>query len=470
MEEVSTSTSKTLGQDQTELAGVDRANKFFGAIGAVIEWYDLMLYGYLAVTFARVFFPEGAGAGVALAATLGGFAVGFLMRPFGGFFFGWMGDRFGRKSALTLAITMMAIPMFGTAILPGFQAWGWFAPIILIFFRMVQGFSSGGEYSGTLVFLSEGAKSTSRGRTAAIATAYAGLGILLASLTATLLQMFTTEAQLDAWGWRIPYLLGSLIVVVGIFMRLKMKETPRFQALKESGQVSESPLREALHDHWRMILAIGLLSGYAGIAYFISLTYLVSYLEDTVGISADAAQLVGLVCAVIYTVTAFFFGSLSDRVGRKPPMLAAAIALAVFALPAFMLINTGNLWLIYVATMFLLIPVLAFNGGFYVAATEYLPTRQRNAGMGIGYNMGVAVLGSTAPFIAQVLVSITGSPTVPAWYLIIASVLIIPLILCLPETAFKTLDDVTEPNSAANTGSEGNEQDRPVTAQSGSNR
>lgn len=418
-----------------------RLNRFFGAIGAVVEWYDLMLYGYLAVVFARVFFPEGAGPGVALTAALGGFAIGFLARPFGGLFFGWMGDRVGRKASLTLAITMMSVPMLGTALLPGYATWGWLAPILLIFFRMVQGFSSGGEYSGTLVFLSEGAKPTSRGRSAAVATTYAGIGILAAAITATVVGAVTTDEQMDAWGWRVPYLLGSLIIVVGIFMRTRMTETPRFKKLADSGGLSESPLRDVMRKNWRMVLVIVLLSGYAGIAYFIVLTYLVSYLADTAGISHDQALVVGTVSAALYAGSAFTFGRFTDRVGRKPPMLGSAIALVVLPVPGFLLLSTGDLLLIYVATIVLLVPVFAFNGAFYVAVTEYLPTQQRAAGMGIGYNFGTAIFGSTAPFIAQVLVTATGSPIVPAYYLVVASLLILPLLLKLPETAFSKLED-----------------------------
>ena len=415
--------------------------RFFGAIGAVVEWYDLMLYGYLSVVFARVFFPEDASPGVALAATLGGFAIGFLMRPLGGLFFGWLGDRHGRKTSLMVAITMMSIPMLGTAILPGYAAWGWAAPILLIFFRMVQGFSSGGEFSGTLVFLSEDANRGRRGRIASIATTFAGIGILLASLVATLLATFLTEAQLDSWGWRIAYAVGGLIIVLGIFMRLKMQETERFEQVQEDGQVAERPLRAAMAKHWRMILVIAALAGYSGIVYFIVMTYLVSYLEGTIGIPHDTALLIATATALIYAVTAYWFGWFSDKIGRKPPMFWSAVALIIVAIPCFLMLSTGNIFIISIATAILILPLLFFTGGFYPAASEYIPTRERNAGMGIGYNFGVAILGSTAPFIAQVLINWTGNDIVPAYYLVAASILILPLLWKLPETAFSKLKD-----------------------------
>ncbi len=422
----------------------ERNNKLFGAVGAVVEWYDLMLYGYLSVVFARIFFPDDVGAGVALAATLGGFAIGFLMRPIGGIFFGWLGDHSGRKVSLTLAITMMSVPMLGTALLPTYDSIGWLAPILLIVFRMVQGFSSGGEYSGTLVFLTEGANTGRRGRTVAIATTYAGVGILLAALVTAIIGSLTTDAQMDSWGWRLPYLFGSLIIIVGIFMRMKMQETARYEEIKTAGKISKTPIRDSLRYDWRAILRIVLLTGYGGITYFIVLTYLVSYLENTVGISHDAALWIGTGSAAMYALTAHFFGVLADRVGRRPPMLWSAVAFVLLPVPMFMLLNTGNMAWISVASIILLIPVMAYVGALAVACTELFPTSHRNAGVGIGYNFGSALIGSTAPFIAQVLVAVTGAPSVPAWYLVIASLIAIPIIYKLPETAFVKLADFRE--------------------------
>lgn len=422
-------------------ARIERNNKFFGAVGAVVEWYDLMLYGYLSLVFSRIFFPDNAGAGVALAATLGGFAIGFLMRPIGGIFFGWLGDHSGRKVSLTLAITMMSVPMLGTALLPDYDSIGWLAPILLLVFRMVQGFSSGGEYSGTLVFLTEGARPGRRGRAVAVATMYAGVGILLAALVTAIVGSLTTQEQMDAWGWRIPYFLGSFIIVLGIFMRLHMQETPHYEEIKKEGKISKRPIRDALRFDWRAILRVVILTGYGGISYFIVLTYLVTYLEDTVGISADDALWVGTASAAVYAITAHFFGALADRVGRKPPMFWSAVALVVLPVPMFLLLGTGSLFLIYIATLVLLVPVMAFVGGIAVACTELLPTSHRSAGVGIGYNFGSALIGSTAPFIAQILVTVTGSPSVPAWYLVVASLIVLPIIFKLPETAFERLAD-----------------------------
>lgn len=415
--------------------------RFFAAIGAVVEWYDLMLYGYLAVVFARVFFPADASPGVALAATLGGFAIGFLMRPIGGFFFGWLGDRHGRKLSLMVAITMMSIPMVGTALLPSYDAWGWAAPILLIFFRMVQGFSSGGEFSGTLVFLSEDATHGRRGRITSIATSFAGIGILLAALVAAILTTALHQDQLDAWGWRIAYAVGGLIIVVGIFMRSKMQETERYLAIQEDEMVRQRPLRIAMAKHWRKILIIGALAGYSGVVYFIVMTYLVSYLEGTVGIPHDTALVLTTVAAAIYAFSAYFFGWFTDRVGRKPPMMWSAVALVVISVPSFLMLNTANLAVISVAMFLLMLPLLFFSGAFYAAASELVPTRERNASIGIGYNTGIALLGSTAPVISQILINVTGVATIPSYYLVAASILIIPIIWKLPETAFKELDD-----------------------------
>lgn len=418
----------------------ERLNTIFGAIGAVVEWYDLMLYGYLATVFAVVFFPDGMGAGVAIAATMGGFAVGFLMRPLGGMFFGWVGDRFGRKASLMLAIMMMGVPMLGTALLPGYAVLGWVAPITLILLRMIMGFSSGGEYSGTLVFLAEGSDKGGRGRKAAVATAFAAIGVLLASMTATLLTWLLTYDQLVSWGWRVPFFLGSLILILGIVMRSKMVENDHYLELKESGQISKRPLRDAMRSKGKMIVYIGLLAGFCGLAYYIVLTYMVTYFETTLGMSSATANLIGTSSALLYAVTAFYFGGLSDRLGRKKQMMIGAIGLAVLSVPLFLMMSNQSALLTWVCATVLLIPVMMFNAAFYPAATELLPARERSAGVGIGYNFGTALLGSTAPFVVQVLLNMTGIATIPAYYLVIAAVLIIPVIMKLPETAFKPLD------------------------------
>lgn len=418
---------------------LERNNKFFGAIGAVVEWYDLMLYGYLSTVLAVVFFPEDIGSGVALTATLGGFAIGFLARPVGGVFFGWLGDRAGRKTSLTLSITMMSIPMVGTAVLPSYAAIGWLAPVLLIFFRLVGGFSSGGEYSGTLVFLTEGARTGRRGRTVAIATMYAGVGILLAALAAGIVGALTTQEQMQTWGWRIPYVLGSLVIVVGIYMRRKMQEPTQYQRLRDEGRISAHPIRDAITRDWLVMIKVALLTGYGGITYFIVLTYLVSYLKDTAGVDQDLTYWIGTMSAAIYALTAIWFGALADKIGRKPPMWSAALALIVLPVPMFYLLTTGNIWLIAIANLVLLVPVMAWVGAVAVASSELLPVSHRNSAMGISYNVGSAVIGSTAPLIAQLLIGITGSALVPAWYLVVASVLILPVIRSLPETAFRKL-------------------------------
>ena len=424
-----------------------RRGVVFGAIGAVVEWYDLMLYGYLTVVFARVFFPEDTNPGVAVAATLGGFAIGFLMRPLGGLFFGRLGDRKGRKVALTLAITMMTLPMLGTALLPGYETLGWMAPVLLLIFRMIQGFSAGGEFSGTLVFLGEGSAEGRRGRLASVAQTFAGIGILLAAGVATLLTSTLSQEALDSWGWRVAYFFGGGIIVVAIFMRTHMPESPHFEALQRSGAINLHPIRTAIKKRWRKVLLIGVLAGYSGIIYFIVMTYLVTYLEGTVGIEHDVALLIATTGAAVYAFTAYLFGWFSDVVGRRPPLMGSAVALVFLSVPAFLLLNTGNLWLIWITSLVLLLPSLFFAGALYPLMNELLPTSERNAGVNIGYNFGAAILGSTAPLVAQVLINATGVATMPAWYLVVASVLILPVIWRMPETAFSKLEDVDQPET-----------------------
>lgn len=413
----------------------------FASIGAVLEWYDVMLYGYFAVVFSRIFFPDQTGL-IELIQVYATFAVGYLVRPIGGIFFGWMGERYGRRASLTLSITLMAVPLIITAILPTYATWGIAAPVLLIAMRMLQGFSVGGEYSGTLVYLSEDARRNRRGYLAAFATMYSGFGVLLASLVALILSAALSQDQLDSWGWRVAYGLGALTAVLGFFMRRSMGESAEFTKLKEEGALVENPIRNAVRGSMRPILIVAALTGYLGIAYYIVATFLVGYLVSVVGITQTQSLIISTVVGAVYAVTALFWGRLSDRIGRKKPMLLAAIALAVLAYPAFLMLSSDVLALIYVGELILLVPVLLFTGSFSAAVTELFPTAGRFAGVGIGYNFGNALLGATAPTVATALVHATGIEVVPAYYLVAVSILILPVIIRLPETAFRNLTSV----------------------------
>lgn len=417
-----------------------RRNALLGAIGAVVEWYDLMLYGYLATVFSRVFFPPSDGL-VSLIGTYGAFAVGYFARPVGGIFFGRLGDRMGRKVSLTVAVSLMAVPMLVTAMLPTYATWGVTATLLLVLMRLLQGFSVGGEFSGTLVFLLEGSRRGGRGLLASTATAFSGVGVLLASVVVLVLTLTLTTGQLDAWGWRIPYLIGASIAVLGLFMRLRMEETSYFQQLREEGAIAEHPVREAMRKHFKPILVCAALTGYLGIAYYIVATFLVGFLQSIVGIPHSSAMVVTTAVAAVYAFTAPVWGRLSDRWGRRPPMMWSAVALALLAYPAFLMMATGNLVLIYVGEFALLLPVMVFTGAFSPAVSELFPTRDRNSGMGVGYNFGNAALGATAPTVATALVHFTGVEQIPSAYLIVASGLIVLVILRMRETAFESLSE-----------------------------
>lgn len=430
----------TTGEPRRAGPGPERKNRsvLFASIGAVLEWYDLMLYGYFAVVFSRIFFADQAGL-IELIQVYATFAAGYLMRPLGGLFFGWMGERYGRRASLTASISLMSVPLIVTAVLPTYASWGIAATLVLILMRLIQGFSVGGEYSGTLVFLSEEAQRTRRGYLASFATMYSGIGVLLASGVALVMSAALTEPQLDSWGWRIAYGIGAVTAILGFFMRRSMGESTEFATLKEQGGLSRHPLRDAVRTSRRAILIVAALTGYLGIAYYIVATFLVGYLVSVVGITQTQSLVISTVVGAVYAVTAVYWGNLSDRLGRRRPMLWAAIALALLSYPAFLLLGSDQLALIYLGELVLLVPVLLFTGAFSAAVTELFPTAGRFAGVGIGYNFGNALLGATAPTIATALVHLTGIEVVPAYYLVAASLLIIPLIVTLPETAFDAM-------------------------------
>ena len=411
------------------------------SIGNAVEWFDFAIYGFLATFIAGQFFPAGDET-AALLNTFAIFAAAFFMRPLGGFVFGPLGDRIGRQRVLALVILLMSAATLGIGLLPTYDTIGVLAPLLLLALRCLQGFSAGGEYGGGAVYLAEFATDERRGVTVTFMVWSGVLGFLLGSITVTLLQAALSTAAMENYGWRIPFLIAGPLGLVGLYIRLRLSDTPQFAELSRSEQTAESPLREAVSTAWRSILqVIGLMIVF-NIGYYVVFAFLPSYFINTLQFSATDAFLSITLACLVALVLILPLAMLSDRIGRRPLLIGGAVAFAVLGDPLFLLLNTGSLVAAIAAHC-----VLAAIESVYVstavsAAVELFATRVRFSGFSIGYNVCVAVFGGTTPYIVTWLTAATGDAIAPAYYLVIAALVSLGVVLTLRESAGRSLTQV----------------------------
>ncbi|WP_347220671.1 MFS transporter [Mycolicibacterium poriferae] len=411
------------------------------SIGNAVEWFDFAIYGFLATFIAGQFFPAGDET-AALLNTFAIFAAAFFMRPLGGFVFGPLGDRIGRQRVLALVILLMSAATLGIGLLPTYDTIGVLAPLLLLALRCLQGFSAGGEYGGGAVYLAEFATDERRGVTVTFMVWSGVLGFLLGSITVTLLQAVLSTAAMESYGWRIPFLIAGPLGLVGLYIRLRLSDTPQFAELSRSEQTAESPLREAVSTAWRSILqVIGLMIVF-NIGYYVVFAFLPLYFINTLQFSATDAFLSITLACLVALVLILPLAMLSDRIGRRPLLIGGAVAFAVLGYPLFLLLNTGSLVAAIAAHC-----VLAAIESVYVstavsAAVELFATRVRFSGFSIGYNVCVAVFGGTTPYIVTWLTAATGDAIAPAYYLVIAALVSLGVVLTLRESAGRSLTQV----------------------------
>ena len=410
-----------------------RVGATLGSIGSALEWYDFTLYIYLAPVLADLFFPSSDPLD-ALLATYGVFAAGFLMRPLGAVFFGNLGDARGRKAALTYSVVMMSIAMVLIGLLPTHATIGVAAPIALLLLRMVQGFSVGGESSGTYVLMFETARRDRRGMGAALAATMASLGVLLAALLVTVMHAVLNTQQTDDYGWRILFFAGAGLGLIALIMRRRMAETPSFAAAQEAGEVSAMPIKRALRHHRRAIARVFALTAYTGIAFWLAFSYVPSYLQEPIGTTPEVATLGATLATILYAVAIPFAGLLSDYVGRRPVMAAGALLTLALAYPIFTLLDDATAAATIAGQLILMVLVLLYVGPWALTISELFPTATRYTGVGIGFQLSMAIFGGTVPLVATLLIKITGNNLAPAFYLMGASLLILVVLARLPET------------------------------------
>ena len=410
-------------------------------IGNFVEWFDYAAYGYLAAIIATVFFPE-TDKTTALLATFAVFAISFLVRPLGGVVWGHIGDKVGRKQALSLSILIMSGATFCIALLPSYGAVGVFAPILLLLVRVVQGFSASGEYAGASAFLVEYAPPNRRGLYASVVPASTASGLLLGSLIAALLTGVLSDGQMGDWGWRLPFLLAAPMGLIGRYIRLKLEDTPVFRALEKDDDVAAAPVLETIKKNRRpLIIALGA-AVLNAVAFYVLLSYMPTYLSEELGFGASESFLATTIALATYIGFIFFTGMASDRFGRKRMLITASVLFIVLTVPAFALLD-GASFLLVVIIQVVLGAVLTLNDGTLPSfLSELFPTRVRYTGFALSFNLANAIFGGTAPFVATLLIAWTGNDIAPAWYVVAAAVVSLCAVLASRETSREPLRDV----------------------------
>jgi MHS family proline/betaine transporter-like MFS transporter len=397
--------------------------------GNVLEWYDFAVYGYFAAVIAKNFFPA-ENEVTSLLATFAAFGVGFVMRPLGGIIIGRLGDTKGRKIALMLTIFLMAGGTVLIGFIPSYQTIGILAPILIVAARLMQGFSAGGEWGGATAFIVEWAPENRRGLFGSFQQSSVAMGLLLGSAIAALTSSLITPADLENWGWRIPFLLGGILGPVGIYMRRHVEETPAFQkAQREDGPSDLTP----------PIVLAARAFGFTilwTVSYYVMLSYMPTFTQRYAGLGRTEALWSNTAGLLMLVVAIPLMGLLSDKIGRKPLLLACCGAFAVLSYPLFIVLASkpGVAVVLMVQLLFGLMIAL-FSGPGPAAISEIFPTKTRSTWMSTGYSLAVAIFGGFAPFIAQWLIAQTGSPLSPTYYLIAAALVSTYVIYHLRETA-----------------------------------
>lgn len=403
-------------------------------IGTIMEWYDFFIYGAAAaLVFPALFFPEREPLTGTLLA-FGTYALGFFIRPVGGVIFGNLGDRIGRKTVLIITLMLMGVATTLIGVLPTFERIGLWAAVLLLTLRILQGLGAGAEFGGAVIMAAEYSPENKRGLYASLPCTGVAIGLLLSSGVFALFSALPEE-QFLAWGWRIPFLLSIVLVGLGLYIRLRIMETPVFSRVKETGTVVETPVLEVIRSQPRnLLVAIGARFSENGNAYIIQ-TFTLTYVATQLGM-ADSVALTGvLISAALGIVAIPFFGALSDRVGRKPVYMFGSAFLAVFSFPFFWLLNTETNVLIWLAI------VLANTVGVYsmfspqaAYFSELFDTRVRYSGLALAREVSAPFAGGIAPFVATYLLSRTGTYWPIALYMVVLALISLVALAFGPET------------------------------------
>lgn len=391
-------------------------------IGSAIEWFDYFLYGTVAsLVFNQLFFvTEDPTVGLMIAYT--SFAIAFFLRPIGGVIFSHIGDKLGRRKTLILTLGLMGISTFGMGVLPTYQVIGIWAPIFLTCMRFIQGLALGGEWGGAVLLAVEYAPKDKKGLFGSIPQMGISIGLILGSLVMSVMTLLP-EAQFMSWGWRVPFLLSVVLVVFGLWIRLGIDETPAFKKAQASGDVSKLPIADTLKYHWKAVL-IAMGSKVVETApFYIFGTFIVSYATNQLGYDNTAALSAVMIGALSATIMIPIIGSLSDKIGRKKIYMFSIFATIIYPFPYFWMLEQGSVFLLILATVIGLGIIWgSVNAVLGTMISEFFPAKIRNTGISLGYQLGAAIAGGTAPLVATALLAKFNNSYVPvALYMMLAA-------------------------------------------------
>ena len=428
-------------------------------IGTAIEWYDFFLYGFLAATvFPKLFFPELDPVAGTIAAFTTNF-VGFLARPIGGAFFGWFGDRVGRKSTLIATLLLMGIATALMGLLPGYAQIGLAAPLLLSILRFLQGAGVGGEWGGSVLLSMEFGDDRRRGFWTSWPQTGVPVGLALSALAVLAFQALFPGTAFFTIGWRIPFLLSAVLIVVGLYIRLRILETPAFRRVKQEGRVSHIPVLEVFRHYWREIILSALLRSAEQAPFYIFTTFLLAYGVKVLKLSTNLLYAGLVITAIISFVMMPTYSAISDRVGRKRWYMIGCVLMAAFAFPYFLLLQTKMSVIVVIA---IVLSISLFHDWLYgpqaALISERFGTSLRYSGASLGYQLASVTAGGPAPIIATYLVANSKTiigPTAPS-YTLIAGFIIFMAVVSFISTALlreysgrAAAQDVTEPEAAA---------------------
>ncbi len=418
-----------------------------GCVGIFVELYDNGIFAFMATALAIVFFDVSKSSD-ALMLVFAGYAISFFVRPLGAVVCGILGDRIGRQKMLVFVILLISVATAGIGLLPTYEAIGIAAPALLIFLRILQGFSVGGEAAGAMTFLAEHAPANKRGQITSYAQIASFLALLTGTMVAFAMSPWLNEAAINgggiaSWAWRVPFLVAIPMGVIGWYIRKAISDTPNFEKLKAEGGLSRNPLKEAFSspEHRRAMILALFIPLMNGSGYYVLFSYMPTFLKgDKIGFPTSTALLVTAVSLVAICIAIPFMGALSDRIGRKKVIAGAAAAMAVAGIPCYALIATGSLPLAILGACIMAVIFAGHTAVIHILIVELFPTRVRYSAYGLGYNISSALFGGTAPLLMTWLIPHFGI-YVPAFYAVITAIGTLIAVSTITDRAHQPLRD-----------------------------
>jgi len=412
-------------------------------IGNFMEWFDFAVYGFFAAIIGQLFFPPGTSPFVALLSSLAVFAVGFVMRPLGGFVLGPIGDRFGRRIQLAVSVVAMGAATTLIGLLPDYSAIGVAAPCLLVLLRCVQGLSAGGEWTGSAAFLVESTPTHRRGIFASVVSGTAALATIVGSLFALFLNSVLTEDQVLSWGWRIPFLMAAPLALIGLYIRSRLSETPVFEKVRaqNSGQTADRlAVFRGFRRNIKPILLTLAIAAVQGLGFYYLATYVVNYLISTVKLDRGTALGLAAIGLAVYMILCPVAGALSDRFGRRRLNIIGTVGYVVLPFPVFLLMSGGQSVAVVAGISILSLAQCLVSVTTVVMLVELFPASTRASSSALGFNFALAFIAGPGPFIAAWIAGATGSAVAPAGYqVLVAAIALIVIVRWLPETAGRNI-------------------------------